>query len=184
MEERIVAKGKMFELVQTTQADGRVFEVARRAPGVRIIIADKAQKKILLTKEFRKELNDWDYRLPGGKVFDTLDEFEAHRMSGDDILAAAKNKAIAESKEEAGFVVADMDLVTISTLGATVEWNLYIFEALDWRETNEQELEAGELVETGNWFSFEEAKKMIMDGKMQEHRVALLLLQWLNKQSV
>ena len=35
MEEYIIAKGKIFELVQTKQPDGRVFEVARRAPGVR-----------------------------------------------------------------------------------------------------------------------------------------------------
>lgn len=182
MQEEIVAKGKMFELVQTVQPDGRVFELARRAPGVRIIIADKENRKVLLSKEFRKELNDWDFRLPGGKVFDTLEAFEAHRQSGDDIAQAAKRKAIAESKEEVGVVAADMQLVVISTLGATVEWNLYVFEALDWRETNEQELEPGEQVEAGNWFGFEEAKKMILDGKMQEHRIALVLLQWLERQ--
>lgn len=182
MQEEIVAKGKIFELVQTTQPDGRVFEKARRAPGVRIIIANKANKKVLLTKEFRRELNDWDYRLPGGKVFDTLDEFEQHRASGDDIGAAAKRKAIAEAKEEAGVVASDMKQFTISTLGATVEWDLFVFEAVDWVETNEQELELGEEVETGNWFEFKQAEKMVLEGKMQEHRVALILLQWLLKQ--
>lgn len=77
--EDIVAKGRIFELVQTVQPDGRVFEVARRAPGVRVIIANKAKEQILLTKEFRQELSDWDYRLPGGKVYDTLDDYTISR---------------------------------------------------------------------------------------------------------
>lgn len=182
MNEEIVAKGIIFELVQTTQPDGRVFEKARRAPGVRIITADKKNKKVLLSKEFRKELNAWDFRLPGGKVFDTLDEFEAHRGRGDDMVEAAKRKAIAEAKEEVGVVAESMELVTVSTLGATVEWDLYIFEAVDWHETNEQELEDGEQVEAGNWFEFAEAKQMILSGEMQEHRVALVLLQWIHAQ--
>jgi hypothetical protein len=92
MSENIVAKGKIFELVQLEQPDGRIFEVARRTPGVRLIIPDYATEKILLTKEFRRELNDFDYRLPGGKVFDTLDEFELHRASGSDILGAGASK--------------------------------------------------------------------------------------------
>jgi hypothetical protein len=37
MNEIIFAKGKIFELVHISQKDGRVFEVARRAPGVRLI---------------------------------------------------------------------------------------------------------------------------------------------------
>jgi len=50
-----------------------VFETARRAPGVRLIIVRDGQ--MLITREFRNELDDYDYRLPGGKVFDTLDEY-------------------------------------------------------------------------------------------------------------
>ena len=53
MNEEVVAKGKIFELIQIKQEDGRIFEVARRAPGVRIIIHDEAARKILLTKEYR-----------------------------------------------------------------------------------------------------------------------------------
>ena len=49
MSETIVAKGRLFELVHIKQDDGRVFEVARRAPGVRIIIHDDAAGKVLLT---------------------------------------------------------------------------------------------------------------------------------------
>lgn len=180
--EEIYAKGKIFELVHLPQADGRVFEVARRAPGVRVIIADKANKKVLLTKEFRKELNTWDYRLPGGKVFDTLDEYEAHRQSGDDILEATKAKAKGEAAEEAGMHVDQVEFIAKSTLGATVEWDLYIFEATQWSEEEDgQALEAGEEIETGQWFSYDEIEKMVLDGSMQEERIALALLRWIKK---
>jgi len=57
MDEKIVAKGKIFELVQLPQKDGRVFEVARRAPGTRIIIADMERREVLLTKERRWEID-------------------------------------------------------------------------------------------------------------------------------
>jgi ADP-ribose pyrophosphatase len=183
MSENIVAKGKLFELVQETQPDGRIFERARRAPGTRLIIADMQNRQLLLTKEFRKELNDWDYRLPGGKVFDTLEEYEAHRKSGDDILAAATKKAKAEAHEEAGIDVQNLQLFKKSTLGATVEWDLYVFEVTKWqRMDGGQKLEDGEVIEADNWFDYDEVERMILQGDMQEDRIALITLQWLAKQ--
>lgn len=130
MSETIFSKGRLFELVHLEQPDGRVFEVARRAPGVRLIIVSREAGRILLTREFRRELDDWDYRLPGGKVFDTLDDYEAHRNSGEDILEAAVRKAKGEGAEEAGVEIEEVELFKKSTLGATVEWDLYVFEAL------------------------------------------------------
>lgn len=184
MSENIVAKGKIFELVHVEQPDGRVFELARRAPGVRIIIADKEARKILLTKEFRQELNDWDYRLPGGKVYDTLDEYEAARQSGEDMLAAVKRKTIVEAAEEAGIEVGEAVLFKKSTLGATVEWDLFVMEAQGWRKSEAgQALEQGEQIVADEWFDLEQAEQMIYEGKMQEERVALILLQWLKVQS-
>jgi len=44
---------------------------------VRLIICDG--DKILLTKEYRSEVDTVDYRLPGGKVFDTLIEYNKHK---------------------------------------------------------------------------------------------------------
>ena len=185
MDEEIFAKGKLFELVHTTQPDGRVFEVARRAPGVRLIIFDKDSQKLLLTKEFRKELDDWDYRLAGGKVFDSLDEYEAHRAGDDDIIKAAEAKAIAEAHEEAGVNVEELKLYKKSVVGATVEWDLYVFEATKWKiHEDGQALEAGEEIEADTWVSPDEARRMIMDAKMQEERIALILLQWLEEKSL
>src|SRR5687767_6671932 len=108
--EIIFASGKIFELVQIPKADGRVFEVARRAPGVRLIIADTSKKQVLLTHEHRWELGGHDYRLPGGKLFDTLAEFETFRKSGKDILEVATRKAKEEATEEAGIQVGSVEL--------------------------------------------------------------------------
>lgn len=181
--EEIVARGKIFELVHLPQPDGRKFEVARRAPGVRVIIPDRKTSTILLTKEFRRELGAWDYRLPGGKVFDTLDEFEAFRATGHSLESAAHNKAIQESAEEAGIGVKDAKLITVSTLGATVEWDLYVFEATSWADHPDgQKLEQGESIEAGAWFSYKDAEAMILEGKLKEERIALILLQWLHRQ--
>jgi ADP-ribose pyrophosphatase len=184
--ERIFAKGKLFELVHVEQADGRVFELARRAPGVRLIIADQDELKVLLTKEFRRELGEygeWDYRLPGGKVFDSLDEYESFRSSGEDISTAAKRKAMEESIEEAGIQINTLSEFKRSNLGATVEWDLFVFESKDWqRHEAGQQLEAGENIEADNWFSYDEAEEMAIGGDMKEERIALILLQWIRKQ--
>jgi len=180
--EDIIAKGRLFELVHIKQDDGRVFEVARRAPGVRMIIFDKENQKLLLTKEFRHELNDWDYRLPGGKVFDNLNDFETHRARGDDMLDAAKGQAIIEARQEAGIDITNLELYKKSVLGATVEWDLYVFEVTEWQKSEAgQELEDGEEIEADTWISTNEAKQMILDGKMQEERIALILLQWISQ---
>jgi ADP-ribose pyrophosphatase YjhB (NUDIX family) len=178
-----VFKGKLFEIVHDRQPDGRTFERAVRAPGVRLIIADKKQRKVLLTKEFRSELGDWDYRLPGGKVFDSLEELDAFRADDGDMAQAAERKAIAEGREEAGVEIKSVRLFKKSTLGATVEWDLWCFEVTEWQKSSGgQRLEAGEQIEADSWFDYDEARRMILDGQMQEERIALLLLRWLQKQ--
>lgn len=180
MSESIFAKGRLFELVHREQSDGRIFEVARRAPGVRLIIQDD-QERILLTKEYRQELESWDYRLPGGKVFDSLDEYEAHRNSNQDIVEAARQKAVAEGAEEAGVIVSELELFKKSILGATVEWDLYVFKANNWRTAGGQSLEEGEQIEADNWFNYNQVEEIILNGGMQEERIALVLLQWIKK---
>jgi ADP-ribose pyrophosphatase len=181
--EGIVARGKLFELVHIPQPDGRVFEIARRAPGVRLIIVDQANRKLLLTREFRSEHNGYDYRLPGGKVFDTLADYAKFRETKADIVTAATAKAVAEAREEAGLVIRSPRLYRVSRLGATVEWDLYVFEVTDWqRHDLGQALEAGEDIEADHWVNYAEATAMAMDGHMQEDRIAMVLLQWLDTQ--
>lgn len=180
----IVFRGKLFEIVQNKQPNGQTFERAVRAPGVRLIIADKPNKKVLLTKEFRGELGAWDYRLPGGKVFDTLAEYDDFKAISGDIEQAAVRKAKGEGSEEAGVDIESLELIKKSTLGATVEWDLWVFDATSWQKSEAgQQLEAGEQIEADNWFTYAEARQMVLGGHMQEERVALILLQWLEVQN-
>ncbi len=185
-EPTIAFRGKIFEVEQIPKPDGRVFEVARRAPGVRLIIADKPNKKLLLTREYRWELKTHDYRLPGGKVFDTLEAFDAFRQSGSDIVGPATAKAREEAAEEAGMQVDKVELFKRSMLGATVEWDLYVFEATAWQphadgqNLQEDEQQGIDVL----WIDYDEVRQMILGGQLQEERVALILLQWLTAQEV
>ena len=181
--ERVAARGRIIELVELPQPDGRVFEMARRAPGVRLIIADLPAHKLLLTREFRRELDDYDYRLPGGKVFDTLDEYADYRADDKDLQQAAAKKAVAEAREEAGMSVDGVSFVAKSTLGTTMEWDLYIFAATNFsKHADGQALEAGEQIDEVGWYDFAKVEQMILGGQMQEERVALALLRWLKRE--
>ena len=169
-------EGSLFAI----ERNSRGWEKAVRAPGVRLILDDQKAGKILLTREFRSELGDYDYRLPGGKVFDSLAEFQTYYKSGKDIGEAAVNKAVQEAREETGYKVVDPELVVKSTLGATVEWDLYVFKVTDFQKhEGGQALEEGEDIETDLWFTYEETREMILSGKMQEERIALALLRYL-----
>ena len=109
------------------QHNDKGWERVVRAPGVRIILDDQNSGKILLTREFRHELDGYDYRLPGGKVFDSRADYQAARAQHIDIIQAATTKAVHEVQEEAGYTIVDPQLIHTSTLGATVKWDLYTF---------------------------------------------------------
>lgn len=173
---KVVFLGKIFEIAQ----NGKGWERATRAPGVRAILDDQIAGKILLTREFRSELNDYDYRLPGGKVFDSLEEFEEFRNQGVDVLESATAKVIQEAHEETGYDISDPRFITKSILGSTVEWDLYVFAATKFTKRDSgQELGTGEDIQTDLWFSYAEVRKMIMNGEMQEERIALALIRYL-----
>src|SRR3989344_3426866 len=96
LSEKIVYQGKMIEIVQeTVEVDGKekvyVYEKGRRAPGVRLII-ETPEGGFLISKEERPGVG-LDYRLPGGKVFDSLveyNEFLSNKKSEEEILEKAK----------------------------------------------------------------------------------------------
>lgn len=156
----------------------RVFEFARRSPGVRIIIPTN-DGKILLTKEYRPELKDYDHRLPGGKVIDTLEEYNSFLETGADIKEKAREAAQREAEEEAGITPKTLELFAISRCGLTVEWDLYYFVVKSY-EQSEQRLEDFEKI-TVVPTAIAEAKEMCMDGRINEERSALILLRYLNK---
>jgi ADP-ribose pyrophosphatase len=178
--EKIIYHGKIFEIVKKPMNVGTKvieFEIARRSPGTRIIIYKN--KKILITKEFRTELNNYDYRLPGGKVFDTLEEYK--RCNKNKILAHAKKAAKKESLEETGLIIKNLELLKIAKSGATIEWDLYYFLVKDFIEHKSgQKLEDGEKISI-NWYSLDEVKKLCLSGKISEDRTLGVLLTFLEK---
>jgi ADP-ribose pyrophosphatase len=176
--ETITHKGNIIEVVQKeVELNGkrRVFEFARRSPGTRLIIIKG--ETVLLSKEFRSEINGYDYRLPGGKVYDTLDEYNNALSAGVDIDEAAKAAAIKEAKEEVGVEVKDLSFFHKSICGATVVWDLFYFLVNDFIE-GEQHLEEGEDI-TFEFIDKGKVKAMCLDGSISEERSALVLLRYL-----
>jgi 8-oxo-dGTP pyrophosphatase MutT (NUDIX family) len=178
--ETITHQGKIIEVVQKeVEINGKkkVFEYARRSPGTRLIIPKG--NSILLTKEFRSELNSYDYRLPGGKVYDSLEEYNNALRSNVDINESAKIAAIKEAKEEAGIEVKGLSFFHKSVCGATVIWDLFYFVVKEFMESS-QDLEDGEDI-TFEFVDNEEVKKMCLNGSISEERSALVLLRYLNQ---
>ncbi len=176
--EKITYQGRIIEVVEDTiEKDGkeRVFEYARRSPGVRLIIPKGDQ--ILVTKEYRHELKGYDYRLPGGKVFDTLTEFNSALTGNTDIAELAKTAGIKEAHEEAGIEVEEASFFHCSICGATVIWDLYYFVVERFTEAA-QHLEEGEDIEV-LFVKKEKLKEMCLDGSMSEERSALTLLRYI-----
>lgn len=173
--ESIAYRGKIGEVVHTTQPDGRVFERYRRPPGTRLILVSPSNE-ILITREHRQETGNIDLRLPGGKVRDTLDAYHELLSSGQDILEAAKQAAIKEALEETGMVVRDLELVAVATAGATVEWDLFYYMTKDFEpDPAGQQLEVGESIEV-TWMSPKQIIDAIGTGQMQEWRSVGVLL--------
>ncbi len=179
----IAYRGKMFEIVTWEGKPGVKFEAAARAPGVRLIIETEknGMKALLMTKEIRREAGGFDFRLPGGKVFDSLNELDQHRESGNDISPIAETAAKKEGKEEAGISGGEYTPIEISKAGASVEWDLHYFVVKN-SEIGEQELEEHEQgdIETVI-LSAEEIFYKLSQREIKEGRSADILWSWLQK---
>lgn len=179
-EERIAYQGKIIEVVEQDMKIGEkliTFEKARRSPGTRLIIVTP-DNKIKITKEYRSDLGDYDYRLPGGKVFDTLGEFNSAIKNNEDINQKAKEAVIKEAKEEVAIRPTKIELLGVSKDGATVEWDLYYFLVTEYEDLDNQTLEDGEIIEIQE-FNFQEALDLCVGGKLKEDRSISRLIQFL-----
>ncbi len=177
--EKIKYQGKIIEVVEEeVERRGKkiVFEIARRSPGTRIIIAKRDQ--ILLTQEYRHEIDGYDYRLPGGKVYDLLNEYNKALKSEVNISEVAKTAAIKEAYEEAGIEARDAIFLYKSVCGATVVWDLFYFLMNDFTEVD-QHLEEDEEIKI-EWVDKNKVKEMCLNGQISEERSALVLLRYLN----
>jgi len=186
-DEAIAYRERMIEIVTQQMRVGSeeiVFEKARRSPGTRLLITSP-DHNVLLTREYRSEVGGWDYRLPGEKVFDSLEEYSEAIRSGVDLLQKSKEAAQKEAQEEVGINAEDITYLYTSKLGATMEWDLYYFRVnLPTEELGEQKLEPGENIQVG-WYSPTDALRLTLDGSLSEDRSAAVLMRYiLNQQSV
>lgn len=160
----------------------QLFEFAERAPGVRILVTDG--ERILLTKEWRSESQNWDYRLPGGKVFDSLKEYLAQKEAeGNDLRQFARLAAQKELSEEASLQLPIETFKDIhhSVCGATVIWDLYYYLAeVSCRIPDVGAVITGEGEHTHpEWFTFEEVQQLCLTGEVQEDRTVAVILRYL-----
>lgn len=152
--------------------------MVRRPPGIRaLIINDK--NEILLSREYRYELADWDFRLPGGKVFDSLEEYKSS-LENDTVMEHVIETVPKEVHEEVGLVVENPKLIKVSKDGASVIWDLYYFEIRNFEKASDgTQLEENEIVDGYKWYSFDKVIEMCRENKIHEDRTVGVLLTYI-----
>lgn len=152
--------------------------MVRRPPGIRALIVNE-NNQILLSREFRYELNDWDYRLPGGKVFDSLDDYKS-ALENDTVMENVLKTVPKEVLEEVGLVVRNPKLLKVSLDGAGVIWDLYYFEIRDYKKSdNGPQLEEDEIINGYKWYEFNDIIKMCRNNEIHEDRTVGVLLTYI-----
>lgn len=175
-----VYKGQLIEILRKNNS-GKFKEIARRAPGVRMIIVDQ-HNRFLISRERRGYLaQKWDYRLPGGKVVDTLEEYL-------DILHSTNPKSLQEKiisavhqegKEEVGMTIHTMLPFHVSISGGTIDWDLHYFEIREF-ERGTQELHDDEDIEIIE-MPVEDVIDLVLLKKMSEDRSRAVLIDYFQK---
>lgn len=159
------------------------YEKAFRTPWVRLIVTNN-EDKFLITKEFRRELQTFDYRFPWGKVFDSLVEYEEIRGNSKKLEEAVLKAAQIEAKEEAGIdEMENIKILTKSTLGATMEWDIYYVTAAIKKQSTqnlgwEEQIHGIELL----YLTEKEIFEMIQNGSFQEDRSIGIFVKYFSKQ--
>jgi ADP-ribose pyrophosphatase YjhB (NUDIX family) len=179
MLESVDYKGKIFAIVKFKQPNGEVWEIARRTSGVRMIIKNP-DGTFKLSNEFRHEHQAHGYRLPGGKMFDDLEEYLEFRETAtkEDLLERAKQDALREAKEELGIEeVSSIKFIEKSVVGSTVEWDLYVFEISDFK-VGEQKTHGMEQIEPVD-LTKNQILESIDSGEFSEDRIVPVLLRYL-----
>ena len=184
-EPRIVAEGRLGAIVEypmlVDQGHGyeeRVYENFVRPPGTRIIAL--RENTIYLQKEYRSEVKEFDWRLPGGKVLDSFSEYKKYigKEVLEDLIIEAGRR---ELREEAKLEAKSVELFKKSSCGASVIWDLYYLIAKDLTEVIHDHDEGEEIIE-GKWLTYDEVLTMIRKGEIGEDRTVAALLQFIASQ--
>ncbi len=129
-----------------------------RTDGARIVAVDD-RGRVLLTREFRHELGERDWRIPGGKVDPTEDP---------------EQTAGRELQEETGYQAARLKFLWSTTPDSTVRYRRHFFIATDLTEVGAAH-DPGESM-TIHWMSLDEACEKALAGEVREEISALALL--------
>jgi len=182
-----ISTSKLFELSEHTieyvKKDSKgiyTIEIITRPPGVRLLIVNN--NKILLTKEYRFEIDGWDYRLPGGRVYDTIKPYLKNKDKNKLLLNDVHKAVINEAEEEAGIKPIIYELLHIDKLGASIFWDLYYFKVSKFEITGKKEsnnvLDVGEIIYP-EWFSYDEVFDMCLNNNIHESRTVGFLLKYI-----
>lgn len=181
--ETIVYRGRLIEIVhqQVMEASGeKTFEIARRGPGTRLIVFDRT-RGILLAREYRHELGRDDIRLPGGKVFDTLAEYETVRSAGANLPELALEAASRELSEETGYTARKLQPLGISKCGATITWDLHYFLCREFSEPSDSFVPDPDEGISVSWVAVKEVAAMCLDGRISEDRSGMQILRCISQ---
>lgn len=129
-----------------------------RTDGTRIV-AFNDRGQVLLTHEYRHELGERDWRIPGGKI-----------DPGEQPEAAARR----EFREETGYEAEAFRYLWASTPDSTVRYQRFFFIATQLREVG-AEHDAGEEL-TVHWVDLDDACDKALRGEVREEISALALL--------
>lgn len=157
----------MHEVVEIEPGKKRTFEFVWRLDGTRTLAVDD-QNNILLTREYRHELQDYDWRLPGGKL-----DFE-----GENITEAAKRELL----EETGVAALNWEYLWSTTPDATVRFKRHFLLATNVK-IGHQRLSEGEKIEV-TWLPIMQAKNMALNGTIREEISALSILRFISRQGI
>jgi len=179
-EDQVVYRGKIFEVIQQhMRIDGKnvTYEIARRSPGVRLLIVKN--NKILLTREYRRELHGYDYRLPGGKVFDTLAPI--YRTFTYPSIPTCSRTCSSKTRVPRRNRLSRKEAHPLETThaGATIEWDLVYFLVTKTEQAT-QALEHGERI-SPHWKTFTQVRTLCLSGKIHEDRSVGVILKFLDQ---
>ncbi len=182
---QIVHRGRLGAMVAFPVLQDRgegyidlVFEKFSRPPGTRLIAV--RDNKILLNKEHRLETDGFDWRLPGGKVFDSFEEYETYlgtEVPSEKIIGGARK----ELQEEAHLDTDNLTIFDKSICGSSVEWDLYYVIARDVIDFHLENHNEGEEIEEHRWCTFDEIESMCRSGEINEGRSVAVLLKFISQ---